>query len=51
MDAALLSSAGIPTVVLGPGGAGAHAVVEWADLDQLAQCAEILLGTIQEFCA
>lgn len=50
MDAALLSSAGIPTVVFGPGGAGAHAVVEWADLDQLAQCSEILLETIQEFC-
>ena len=51
MDAALLSSAGIPTVVFGPGGAGAHAVVEWADLDQLAQCSEIMLSTIQEFCA
>jgi len=50
MDAALLSSVGIPTVVFGPGGAGAHAVVEWADLDQLALCSEILLSTIQEFC-
>ncbi len=51
MDAALLSSAGIPTVVFGPGGAGAHAVIEWADLDQLAQCSQILLDTIKEFCA
>jgi acetylornithine deacetylase len=50
MDAALLSAAGIPTVVFGPGGAGAHAVVEWADLDQLAQCTEVLVQTIQEFC-
>src|SRR5713226_8817654 len=35
MDAALLSAAGIPTVIFGPGGEGAHAVVEWADLEQL----------------
>lgn len=50
MDSALLSAAKIPTVIFGPGGAGAHAVVEWADLDQLAQCSEILFNTIQEFC-
>ncbi|HEU5227470.1 MAG TPA: M20/M25/M40 family metallo-hydrolase, partial [Ktedonobacteraceae bacterium] len=51
MDSALLSSAGIPTVVFGPGGDGAHAVEEWADLEQVGQCAEILLTTIQQFCA
>ena len=51
MDAALLSAAGIPTVILGPGGEGAHAVVEWADLDQLERCSEILLKVIEEFCA
>jgi acetylornithine deacetylase len=51
MDAALLTSAGIPTVVFGPGGAGAHAIIEWADLEQVQQCSDILLATIQEFCA
>lgn len=51
MDAALLTSAGIPTVVFGPGGAGAHAVIEWADLKQVQQCSNVLLATIQEFCA
>ena len=50
MDAALLAAAGIPTVVFGPGGAGAHAVVEWADLEQVELCAEILLKVIEEFC-
>jgi acetylornithine deacetylase len=50
MDAALLSAAGIPTVVFGPGGAGAHAVEEWADLDQLEACADILLATVIDFC-
>ena len=51
MDSALLSSAGIPTVVFGPGGQGAHSVEEWADLEQVQQCAAILLATIQQFCA
>jgi acetylornithine deacetylase len=50
MDSALLSAAGIPTVVFGPGGAGAHAVIEWADLGQVERCAEILLKVIEEFC-
>lgn len=51
MDAALLAAAGIPTVVFGPGGAGAHAVIEWADLEQVQRCSDVLLATIQEFCA
>jgi acetylornithine deacetylase len=49
MDSAILASAGIPTVVFGPGGAGAHAVVEWVDLAQVRQCYEILLATAEEF--
>jgi acetylornithine deacetylase len=51
MDAALLAAAGIPTVIFGPGGAGAHAVIEWADLEQVQQCSDVLLATVQEFCA
>lgn len=51
MDSALLSAAGIPTVVFGPGGAGAHAVVEWADLNEVKQCSDVLLHVVQEFCA
>lgn len=51
MDSALLAAAGIPTVIFGPGGDGAHAVVEWSDLDQLQRCAEVLVATIEEFCA
>lgn len=51
MDAALFAAAGIPTVVFGPGGAGAHAVIEWADLEQVQQCSDILVATIQDFCA
>lgn len=51
MDSALLGAAGIPTVIFGPGGEGAHAAVEWVDLDQVEQCSQILLATAREFCA
>lgn len=46
MDAALLTAAGIPTVIFGPGGEGAHALVEWVDLDQVQQCADVLSAVI-----
>ncbi len=51
MDSALLSAAGIPTVVFGPGGEGAHAVVEWSNLEHVERCAEILAAVVEEFCA
>jgi acetylornithine deacetylase len=50
-DAALFSGAGIPTVVFGPSGAGAHEETEWVDLDDVERTAEILLRTATEFCA
>ena len=50
-DAALLAAAGIPTVVFGPGGEGAHAVVEWVDLEQVERLTEILVAVAGEFCA
>jgi acetylornithine deacetylase len=50
MDSALLAAAGIPTVIFGPGGTGAHAVVEWSDLAQVEQCAEILTAVAEDFC-
>ncbi len=49
-DAATLSQAGIPAVLFGPSGAGAHAAEEWVNLDSVHQCAEIYLNVIQEFC-
>jgi acetylornithine deacetylase len=50
LDSALLDGAGIPTVVLGPSGAGLHGVEEWVDLSSVAACREIVLGTIGDFC-
>jgi acetylornithine deacetylase/succinyl-diaminopimelate desuccinylase-like protein len=51
MDAAFTSAAGIPTVVFGPAGAGAHEVEEWVDLASVRDCAEVLRATATEFCA
>jgi acetylornithine deacetylase len=50
-DAALLGEAGIPTVMFGPAGAGAHAAEEWVDLLSVATCAEVLVETARRFCA
>ncbi len=49
-DAALLTEAGIPAVLFGPSGAGAHADEEWVDLASVRTCAEIYLQTAIEFC-
>jgi acetylornithine deacetylase len=51
MDSALLADAGIPTVIFGPGGEGAHATVEWVNLDEVEQCAAALIATARAFCA
>ena len=50
-DAALLADAGIPTVLFGPVGQGAHAAVEWVDLESAARCAEVYLAVAREVCA
>jgi acetylornithine deacetylase len=50
MDAAFTSAAGIPTVVFGPAGAGAHEVEEWVDLASVRDCAEVLRATASAFC-
>jgi acetylornithine deacetylase len=49
-DAALLSAAGVPSVLFGPSGSGAHAVEEWVDLESVQTCAEIYLATAMGFC-
>lgn len=49
MDSALLAAAGTETVVIGPSGAGAHSAEEWVDLSSVAELAEILVRTAEEF--
>jgi acetylornithine deacetylase len=51
MDAALLSEAGIPTVVFGPGGSGAHATTEYGVLSDVSKCAEVLAQVAMTFCS
>ena len=51
MDSAFLAAGGIPTVIFGPDGEGAHADVEWVDLVSATRTADALLGIIAEFCA
>jgi acetylornithine deacetylase len=50
MDAALIAEAGIETVVIGPAGTGAHAAVEWVDLESVVALAEILAGAARRYC-
>ena len=50
MDAALFGDKGVPTVVLGPAGAGAHARVEWVDLDSVQHCQRIYTSLVADFC-
>jgi acetylornithine deacetylase len=40
-DSALIAAAGIPTVLFGPTGAGAHAAVEWVELASVARCRDV----------
>ena len=51
MDAALTQAAGIPTVVFGPDGWGAHAVDEWVDLASVDACSDGLVAAAHELCA
>ena len=51
MDSALLASAGIETVVMGPVGAGEHSAVEWADIESVVRTAEIFARTAMDYCA
>lgn len=50
-DAASLSAAGIPAVLFGPTGVGAHAAEEWVDLASVMSCADVYLNTATRFCA
>ncbi|MGH2713586.1 MAG: M20/M25/M40 family metallo-hydrolase, partial [Thermoleophilaceae bacterium] len=50
-DSALLAGAGIPTVVFGPAGEGAHAEVEWVDLASVERCLGVYTAVAADFCA
>ena len=50
LDSAILAQAGIPAVIFGPSGDGAHAAVEYVDVDSVITTAEVLVRSITNFC-
>ena len=49
-DCAILKDAGIPCVMFGADGAGAHAATEWTTVESVRTLADILTDTAMEFC-
>ncbi len=49
-DAGLVHEAGIPCILLGVTGGGAHADEEWAEVDSIRRLADVLEGAILDFC-
>jgi acetylornithine deacetylase len=50
-DASLIAGAGIPTVLFGPAGAGAHAEVEWVDVPSLERVRSVIEHTATAWCS
>ena len=50
MDSRLLQAAGVETVVFGATGAGAHADIEWVDLESVVKLSEILAEAAVDYC-
>jgi acetylornithine deacetylase len=50
MDSALTGGAGIPTIIFGPSGDGAHADMEWVDVASVDQCRTIYGRFAKEWC-
>jgi acetylornithine deacetylase len=50
-DAAFIAAAGIPTVLFGPGGEGAHAAVEWVSVEDTVAVTRTLVATAEALCA
>ncbi|HEX2413912.1 MAG TPA: M20/M25/M40 family metallo-hydrolase [Thermoleophilaceae bacterium] len=50
-DSAFIAAAGIPTVLFGPGGEGAHALEEWVSIPDTEVVARTLVATAERVCA
>jgi acetylornithine deacetylase len=50
MDAAIFADAGATTVNYGAAGGGAHAAVEWVELDSVVRCARVLAAAAHRYC-
>jgi acetylornithine deacetylase len=49
-DAAFIAAAGIPTVMFGPSGEGAHAIEEWVSLADTESVTRTLIGVASRIC-
>ena len=49
-DSAFIAAAGIPTVLFGPGGEGAHALEEWVSVPDTEVVARTLIATAGRMC-
>ena len=49
-DVAMIASAGIPTVLFGPRGEGAHALEEWVSVSDTEAVARTLVGVAELLC-
>jgi acetylornithine deacetylase/succinyl-diaminopimelate desuccinylase-like protein len=49
-DAAFIASAGVPTVLLGPGGHGAHGIDEWVSIGDTEAVTQALVGAAIRIC-
>jgi acetylornithine deacetylase len=49
-DAAVLGSAGIPSVLYGPGGAGLHSTEEYVEVEDVLRCRNALAALARRWC-
>jgi acetylornithine deacetylase len=49
-ESEVLNQAGIPAILFGPSGEGAHAALERADIPSVARCAEALTELVIDWC-
>jgi acetylornithine deacetylase len=49
-DAAVLSEAGIPSILYGPTGAGLHSIEEWVDTQSVLTCRDALVSLARDWC-
>lgn len=50
-DAAVLGSAGIPSVLFGPGGAGLHSTEEYVEIADVLRCRDALADLARDWCS
>lgn len=49
-DASLMDQAGIPCLLFGADGYGAHSAEEWVDIESVRQLTDVVYGVICDFC-